>query len=288
MRVQFAALTVTLLLASSSHSFCQTGQRPRPTKAELETLAHELKTGGNPYELFSKHGEQSLVYALAGLELCPTNHSWGGEMAMIFADDRFKAKGLRSQVRTKHFVRCRDYLSQAVGLLEKAKKKYPADATLSAQADELRGNLALAQLETGDTPAVKLSAQKQLSANTDAKSWNYGNVIHEANSLLGRAALKEGDKRSATEFLLKAGNTPGSPQLNSFGPDFTLARELLKAGEKQGVLDYLDLVAKFWIDEPRASGNSLSELIAKDHEVLMNKWRAEIQAGGVPSDGNWR
>ena len=288
MKTQFVALTATLLLVGGIRVLGRTEQKPKPTKEELEALAKELLSGPpSMAKLFETKGEQAMTYALAGLEKCPTNYPWASEVAMIFADDRFKAKELRGRARTEHFARCRDYLSQAVSLLAQAQKKYPADANFPGLEDMLRRSLALAQLETGDTAAVKLSAQKMLSANKDVKSWDYGNVIHDANSLLGRAALKEGDKRAATEFLLKAGNTPGSPQLNSWGPDFTLARELLEAGEKQAVLDYLDLVAKFWA-KPRAGGGWLSERVSKDNETLLNKWRTEIQAGSVPSDRNWR
>jgi len=38
--------------------------------------------------------------------------------------------------------------------------------------------------------------------------------------------LKEGKVEDAKHYLLEAGKTPGSPQLNSFGPDMSLAEEL--------------------------------------------------------------
>ncbi|MEJ5167083.1 MAG: hypothetical protein WHV67_08675, partial [Thermoanaerobaculia bacterium] len=60
--------------------------------------------------------------------------------------------------------------------------------------------------------------------------WFYGNAIHYGNIVLGKIALKENKKEEAKKYLIEAGKTPGSPQLNSFGPDFTLAEELLEAG----------------------------------------------------------
>jgi hypothetical protein len=48
-----------------------------------------------------------------------------------------------------------------------------------------------------------------------------------------------GDIEEAKKQLLLAGKTPSSPQLNSFGPNMILAKELLDKGEKDTVLHYL-------------------------------------------------
>ena len=39
-----------------------------------------------------------------------------------------------------------------------------------------------------------------------------------------------GDSLAAGKYLVEAAHTPGSPQLNSFGPNVTLAKELLEMG----------------------------------------------------------
>ena len=77
-------------------------------------------------------------------------------------------------------------------------------------------------------------------------NWNYGNVIYDANIILGRVALKENNIQKAKHYLLEAGKTPGSPQLNSFGPSMGLAKELLKKGEREVVIEFFQLCAKFW------------------------------------------
>lgn len=74
----------------------------------------------------------------------------------------------------------------------------------------------------------------------------YGNAVHKAHIVLGRVALREGNVSQAKGHLLQAGQTPGSPQLDSAGPNMTLARDLLLAGEREGVLDYFALCSEFW------------------------------------------
>jgi TonB family protein len=76
--------------------------------------------------------------------------------------------------------------------------------------------------------------------------WNYGNAIHDGNMVLGLVALRQGSIANAKQYLLESGKTTGSPQLDSFGPDFTLARELLQKGERETVLEYLSLCRVFW------------------------------------------
>ncbi|KAF0125400.1 MAG: RNA polymerase sigma-24 subunit ECF subfamily-like hypothetical protein [Elusimicrobia bacterium] len=76
--------------------------------------------------------------------------------------------------------------------------------------------------------------------------WNYGNAVHRTNTVLGRLALREGRMEAAEAYLLKSAETPGSPQLQSFGPSMALARELAEKGRRDVVINYLGLCAKFW------------------------------------------
>jgi len=78
-------------------------------------------------------------------------------------------------------------------------------------------------------------------------NWNYGNAIHHSNLVLGRVALENGDLIKAKNHLISAGKTTGSPQLNSFGPNMLLAKELLEIGEKDIVIEYINLTRRFWM-----------------------------------------
>ena len=70
---------------------------------------------------------------------------------------------------------------------------------------------------------------------------------------------------------MASGKTPGSPQLNSFGPDFMLDRELLEKGERAAVLAHLELVGKFW-GSPRQN-DKLG--VNADNAALLAKWKKE-------------
>jgi len=64
--------------------------------------------------------------------------------------------------------------------------------------------------------------------------------------VLGQVALREGDIEGAERYLLASGATPGSPQLDTFGPNMLLAKELLEAGRTEAVLEYFERCAEFW------------------------------------------
>ena len=93
---------------------------------------------------------------------------------------------------------------------------------------------------------AKLSDELLRFAKRYPKDVNYGNAIHHGNILLGRLWLGFGQTKEAKEHLIQAGKTQGSPRLNSFGPDMSLAKELLELGEEKVVMEYFKLCRKFW------------------------------------------
>jgi hypothetical protein len=127
--------------------------------------------------------------------------------------------------------------------------------------------LAKRAFNAGEIEKSKQYADELLNlARNYPKDWNYGNAIYDGNLVLGRIALKRGDVKLAGKYLLSAGKTPGSPQLNTFGPNLTLAQELLAQGERESVLKFFGLCKHFW----EMDGGKL------------DKWSAEIRAGKVP------
>lgn len=123
------------------------------------------------------------------------------------------------------------------------------------------------QYKLGNFVATKeLITEYLVLADIYKNNWNYGNAVHDGNMVLGLLAISNGDINKGTEYLLKSGKSPGSPQLDSFGPDLDLANELLKLNKKDEVLTYLKDIRLFW----DMDGG------------LLDKWIDEIDSGEKP------
>ena len=111
----------------------------------------------------------------------------------------------------------------------------------------LTTELATMALAAGETVKATIYSQSLLEqAPLMPGDWNYGNAIHVAHLVLGEIALNAGDVALAKTHLLSAANIPGSPQLDTFGPNMRLANQLLAKGERDVVIQYFDLCATFW------------------------------------------
>ena len=107
----------------------------------------------------------------------------------------------------------------------------------------LTGSRRYSMLDYAAKLAVKVSelndaqsyAQELLKSSTDPGN-NYGNAIFFANLVFGQVALRQGNIEAAKAHLIAAGKTPGSPALDSFGPNMSLAKDLFEAGERGAIL----------------------------------------------------
>jgi tetratricopeptide (TPR) repeat protein len=116
-----------------------------------------------------------------------------------------------------------------------------------------------------------VKARKYASDLLQKKDGNEGlrdddSGIHFGNLILGRIALSEGKIAEAKKHLLDAARITSSQTLQITGPNMALAAELLEKGEKQTVLEYLQLCGKFW----RTGAGKLA------------RWKKEIEAGVSP------
>ncbi|MDD2241012.1 MAG: hypothetical protein PHI93_10210 [Kiritimatiellae bacterium] len=98
---------------------------------------------------------------------------------------------------------------------------------------------------------------------------SYGSVVQDFNQILGRIALAEGNVDEAKKRLLASAYSDGSPTMNSFGPNMTLAKELLLKREREVVLQYFDLCRKFW----------------GRHSDKLDLWTEDVKSNRIPKFG---
>jgi hypothetical protein len=154
-----------------------------------------------------------------------------------------------------------------------AVQKY--QALLQASAAGTRGSfydlahLATAALEAKEYDAAE-SYAKELLRNFSDDRQGKGTAIFVGHHVLGLVALRrDRDWVRAQSELLLAASTPGSPLLGSFGPNMSLAKELLERGERETVLEFFTRCRTFW----KMGGDRL------------DTWAATVKGGGTPNFG---
>ena len=150
------------------------------------------------------------------------------------------------------------------------------------------GNAARNALKEGKVKEAKALAKELARVTPEYRdNWNYGNAVANANQILGQIALSEGDLEEAKKHLLASANSKGSPQLNSFGPNFKLAGKLAEKGEYRTVIQFLAQVKMFWAN-PNDRREANSKHVAGMHLQQLDSWRKQLQAGKVPDHPRWR
>lgn len=134
-----------------------------------------------------------------------------------------------------------------------------------ALADAAKTTVYFGSLEDAETYARELLDL----AERRRRCWNLGNALHDGHLVLGLVALRRGDIETAKAELLLAGDTPGSPQLDSFGPNPSLARELIERGERDAVIAYFERIRGFWEME----------------RGRLDAWTADVRADRMPDFG---
>ncbi len=158
---------------------------------------------------------------------------------------------------------------------------YAAGAVVGSKYARLLGLRAAAELALANgrlDHAQRLAEELLDLASAYRDDWYYGNALHNGHSILGLIEMERRNFLGAAAELLEAGKTPGSPQLNSFGPNLTLARDLLHEGHTGPVLEYLELCRVFWYPDARSEASSANA-------ARVVRWVEEIRLGRVPDFG---
>ena len=125
-------------------------------------------------------------------------------------------------------------------------------------------------LEAGQLDKAEAFAQELLTlSESDAKAALPDLKVHAAHILLGRVALQRTHDLVRAKAELMAAARVASSGIQKFGPNMSLARDLLAAGERETVLAYV---------------NSFHDLSPEVMEK-MSKWAKLIQSGAFPDFG---
>jgi tetratricopeptide (TPR) repeat protein len=199
----------------------------------------------------------------AGVELLkkaqalePRNPAWSEQLGQIY-----QSETVGNPAATN---------SAAIALMEfeKARAQSAPSAPNSFRVVEM-AKLAFA---AGDIEKARTYADELLAPGlqgnggvNDPYAFYYGNFV------LGRIALREGKVEVAKSYLLASGKTAGNPLLNTFGPNMSLAKELLEKGETNAVLEFFQDCGKFWT---RSGGPNKTVI-----------WAADVKDGKMPDFG---
>jgi serine/threonine protein kinase/tetratricopeptide (TPR) repeat protein len=179
------------------------------------------------------------------------------------------------------------------------------------------GQIADIRLEAGDLSAAKQLAAEWLQAERTSRAWGPAGALgrlfetsdtypvpSEAFALLGLAALREGDRAKACDYLLRStigvtpGKKPGEYVMELIGKNtIRLATELTAAGEQRGVLRFIeqvriqtaDVFGGRTLDMSKNHSDSWSSYYVNaakrsENAERLDGWRTDVLAGRVPAD----
>ena len=186
-----------------------------------------------------------LIHQIADKE--PSNPQWAAELAQLYR--MFGIPG--------------EHIENAAALALEEYNRVLALTHNAAARKTLSGDMADAAFKIGDFSAAAELAKIYLkSADRPA--------VQRANTILGRIALRNGDKASAKQYLFDSLDSGAARDITFSGPILILAKELMESGERETVVQYLENCLGLW---PRG-------------EPVLRMWIAEIQEGKTPNFGN--
>ena len=259
---------------------------------EFKELEQKLERD-DPTFRFKFLSENNVSYFIAAQKKRPQSLIWIELINMNFTGEKFNAGKLKNDNERKLlYENALHYLSKSLIILENG--NYPDNndsikRVYNTYKGMIKEDIAFAAMGAGEFDKAKQMANELLKNNSDTFSLNYGNTIHKSNTTLGRVALRENNLEKAKEYLIKSVAGITSPQLSSFGPSYILAKELLELGEKDIVLQYLDLVANIWANPERVETSDTRRMAANQRKIaLLNTWKKGIKSGEIPDNPAWK
>lgn len=244
---------------------------------QIESRPENTTILGNAASFFLIHDSQlseSLLKKACKIER--TNPRWSERLGHVYS--------LQSQRNSPNALLIASSALQAFQDAERMQSDAQPVGDLNAPAELKRivelitrisklSNLAKAAFEAREVEVARNYATELLNAavSEDLPEFfrNDGDAVHQGNRILGTIALQSGDINQARQRLVASACVSGSAVLSSFGPNMSLAKELLERGERDVVLEFFGLCAKFW----EHGSSNLAE------------WSRQVRAGEIPAFG---
>jgi hypothetical protein len=151
---------------------------------------------------------------------------------------------------------------------EQLEKMSPAELATVSDSDRILLALSLMRqtwtLQKPDAAAAKARELLDLAARNQSDAL-YGDAVFEAKLILGKMALRRGDKKAAARDLLAAADAPSSDRIRRGLIEMNLPRALVDWGERRAVAEFLERMA------PKT-----------DRSKQFRDWAAEIRKGVNP------
>jgi tetratricopeptide (TPR) repeat protein len=188
---------------------------------------------------------ERLIQRIAEKE--PSNREWPNELAQLY-----RMFGIPNQVMDDPQQRA-----------DEAYKRVLALTRNPVAREALAGDMAEAAFKMGDFAGAAEFARIHLRSRDQT-------AVQRANTILGRVAMRSNDMSLAKQFLIDSSAPSAERDVSLSGPTMVLAKELLEAGERDAVLQYLTNCLTLW---PRG-------------EDVLQIWMADIRNGKTPKFGN--
>jgi len=208
------------------------------------------------YEVAAKFFQQAQ-------QLEPDNYNLLSELADIYSGEAIYKEG---EEKTKLLLLALEHYERALTINKK-------ERSLMRERDRslLLPKLAQTALDVGKLDKAKTYAAElvlEYGREPDEDS-GFNQAAHDGNIILGHVALKEGDIAKAKEQLLIAGGALKLTNTEYALPEMSLAQELLEKNEKDIVIEYLQICAKY----------------SKAYSAEFKKWEQMIKQGKKPKLG---
>lgn len=246
----------------------------------------------DPTFRFNFFSENDIQFYLAAQKMRPESFIWIDLINMYFASERYNASQLENEDEKKVlFKNSLSYLTESLKMLKDLRIPNENDSIAkiySLYLGIIYEDIAFAAMGAEELSLAKQMAKEMLINNTDTTLFNYGITFNQAKTILGCVALRENDLQQAKQYLMKSVEGHKTSDLSFFGPSFILAKELLTLGEKDIVLDFLDLVANIWANPENVKSSDNRKMAANQRRIdQLEKWKIEIMSGKIPNDPSW-